>query len=340
MKKIVAFVISLVLFLCGVVFQNENVSRNVIIEQGSGKSERVTTVETLAEVLDSLTSRFSGTVYTSASGESRIEGVSENVSVSEEGQRAKYTDAMLTFETNGMIGADINNGSDYGSVSVSTKMTFDRSMTCLFTEDAAYYHIDAEIRQSGSSSEGKSKSFISMEVELYVIENTTLMRISEMTVLANGANSPDLKEMLGKWIDCGKNGGGMFESINAQNYAQLAIIGDCIDEHEGDGFRKNGSTYTLKDEPCKELCMKLFALAGAGALPESCLKTSKFAVDLSNATTPVMDLSYTIKYKEGSSQCSGMENTRITVTDINRGNTVRIPNSAEIYDISDFSDLM
>lgn len=335
MKKIVAFAISLVLLICGVVFQNENVSRNVIIEQGSRKSERVTTVETLAEVLDSLTSRFPGTVYTSASGESRIEGVSENVPVSEEGQRAKYTDAMLTFETNGTIGADIS----YESVSFSTKMTFDRSMTCLFTEDAAYYHIDAEIRQSGSSSEGKVKSFISMEMELYVIEKTTLMRISEMTILGDSANV-DVKEMLGKWIDCGKNGADMFDSINAQNYAQLAIIGDCIDEHEGDGFKKNGSTYTLKDEPCKELCMKLFALVGAGTLPESCLKTSKFAVDLSNATTPVMDLSYMLKYKEGSSQYSGMENTRITVTDINRGNTVKIPSSAEIYDINDFSDLM
>lgn len=355
MKKIVAFAVSLVLLLCGFAFQRENDTRNVIIELGSKQSERVTTVKTLAEVLESLTSRFHDTVYTSAKGESKIEGVSENVPVSEEDQRAKYTDAKLTFETHGTIAFDAEYRLGFEYVSTSSKMTFDRSMTCLFTEDAAYYHIDAEIRQSASADSETSKSFISLEEELYITEETTLMRIAEMTVLAEG-NYVDMKDLLGKWIDCGGNGTELANSVNTQNYKQLALIGDYIDDREGDGFVKKGGLYTLKETPCKELCMQLFALAGAGALPESCLQASQFSVDLSTAITPIIGLSYTIKhkeeykevyqeeykeiYEEGSVKCSGVENTRITVTDINRGNKVKLPESAEIYDINDFDDLI
>lgn len=343
MKKIVALVISLVILVCGIVFQGEDASRGVIIKQGKGKSEKVTTVETLANVLDSLTDRFQSSGYTSVGGGSKIEGVAGGWFGDDENEPVEYTDAVLTFDTYGTVGMDMSSDSSYGSFSMTSNMTFDRSMTCLFTKDSAYYHVDAEIRQSASGNVGgesqSSKSFISIEAELYITEDVALMRFIEMTVLTEGFDA-DVKEMLGKWIDCGTGGVDFLSSINDQNYAQLSLIGDYVDEYESEGFKKSGSVYTLKDEPCKELCLDLFALAGAGSLPEDCLDTSKFRVDLSDSTTPVMDLSYVIKYDEDSQKVGGVENTRITVSDINRGNTVELPESTEIYDFSDFEDLV
>lgn len=344
MKKIVALVISLVILVCGVVFQNEVSSVGVVIKRGNGKSEKVTTVKTLANVLDSLTDRFGGgNSYASADGDGKIEGVSRNPLNGDADEKVEYTDAVLTFDTYGTIGMDISSKSSYGNYSMTANITFNRSMTCLFTQDAAYYYVDAEIRSNSSGSvNGESesvKSFMSIEAELYITEETSLMRFIEMTVLSEGYDV-DFKQMLGKWIDCGEGGAEELNSVNAQNYQQLSLIGDYVEDYENGGFKKNGNVYTLRDEPCKQLCLELFALAGAGSLPENCLDRNNFSVDFSNSTTPVMDLSYVIKYNEDSQKVGGVENTRITISDINRGNTVTLPESADIYDFSDFEDLM
>lgn len=343
MKKIVALVISLIILVCGVAFQGESASGGAVIKRGNGKSERVTTIKTLANVLDSITNRFSDDdIYASADDDNTIEGVAQSPFGGEE-EEVEYTDAVLTFDTYGATGIDISAESSFGSYSMTTNATFNRSMTCLFTKDAAYYYIDAEIRTSSSGNIGGEdsniKAFISIEAELYITEEASFMRLIEMTLLMDG-NDIDFGEMLGKWIDCSEGGAGEINSVNAQNYEQLSVIGNYIDQYEVGGFKKNGSIYTLKEEPCKSLCLELFSLAGMDSLPDKCLDRYDFSVDFSDSTTPVMDLSYVIKYDEDSQKVGGVENTRITISDINRGNTVTLPESAEIYKLSDFEDLM
>lgn len=345
MKKIVALAISLILLVCGIVFQGNEEAGNVNIKLGNKKSEKVTSVNTLAEVLDSITSRLQFG-YMASTEEHKIEGMEGDNWFDDilggSDEKVEYTDAVLTFDTYGTMGVDIEGDSFYKTY--SSNMTFDRSMTCYFTEDSAYYSIDAEIRSSASYNDGNnsesSKSFTSMKAELYLTEDVALMRFSEIIILAEGFDT-DLKELVGKWIDCSEGGSEMLYEMNSQNYEQLSLIGDCVENHESEGFKKNGSVYTLKDAFCKELCLQLFAIAGAGSIPEEYVESCGFKVDLSDSTMPVMDLSYVIESDKNDkdNKISGIESTRITVSDINRGNTVRIPESADIYDISDFEEL-
>ena len=149
----------------------------------------------------------------------------------------------------------------------------------------------------------------------------------------NGQTAP-LFSLCNKWI---RLTGELetFTSINDMNYSVMEVIGDCIEENK-ETMTDKDKVFALGDTECKALCMELFkASFGASvgeltALGES-LKNCSFVVDLSEETKPMMALTYAFNL-DGS---TANERLNIQISEINRGNKVKLPSAEKIYDFDD-----
>ncbi|MBQ8309073.1 MAG: hypothetical protein IJX96_04490 [Clostridia bacterium] len=326
MKKFIALIACLILVVYAginkeVISLNvEGFGMNVSIEAGSNEAKEVQTVEELSDVLQSLVARLSDGSTSTASATAALADEEGGASEKEE-----YTDAILTFKTESHVSMTME-GQKFS-------MDMERTMKCLFTEDAAYYYCDAEMTMSGS---GQS-IYADIVMELFLMEEESVVRFTEMEMLMNGQIAP-LSALCNKWIRL-TEALDTFTSVNDQNYAVMEVIGDCIEVNKEKLKGGANKVFTLEDAECKTLCLDLFevslgtSVGELTALGES-LKNYSFTADLSDETKPTMTFAYAFDL-EGS---TGNERLNIQISEINRGNKVKLPSGEQIYDLDELEN--
>lgn len=345
MKKFIALIACLVLVVyAGVnsgVFSLEvnDFGMNVSIEAGNNEVKKVQTVEELSDVLQNLVARLTGDSTSTASVSNETGALAALADEDGDTQKVEYTDAILTFQT------ETTQSVTAGGITDSASMK--RTMKCLFTEDAAYYYIDAEI--SESSSDGQS-AYMNFVVEYFITKEEILIRYTELEVVINGQRQVT-EALCDKWIGFTEElGAYAFTSVNDSNYAVMSVIGDCLEENKAN-LKGSNKVFTLDDEACKTLCLDLFMVSANLSMEDlgdigliEGLKSSSFNADLSDEKKPTMTLAYTLDcddfLEEEGLNLEANDHLNIEISEINRGNKVQLPSGEKIYDFDEIEKLL
>lgn len=327
MKKYFSWIACAFLVLCALIFPNTGTA---VAGKGNGRSEKVTSVQEVGEVLNAFRSDLQ---MMSATGEQggKIAPLGKQFASDSD---KEYTSVTLEFETTASVSVKTN-------MMDSSSMKMERTMTCYYTENEAFYEASANIT---SSSGGTVGSALSISFKIYISEDDALVYFERFTGRVKGGEDPELPDgVLHKWIDLDSEAASLV-SINDANYAIMGVLGEYILNCEGEDFKKIGSNYTLKEDEAKELCSKVSSESSVGGVSSDMFKEASFSVDLSSKTSPFMRLVYTAKQSiEGYDQngnrqkytMKGAEKMDCRLKNIN--NTVikfKVPD--KVYRISDF----
>lgn len=267
---------------------------------GNGVNAKVENLETLGEVIDSLSSR------------QKTEKARAVVRDGDE-ETAKYTSGTVieiakAYSTMDMT--ESSSGSSYSSSSSSSRMDFSRTLTGYYGENASFYEADAQIASSSSTyssgSTSITKSTLDMKVRIYVAEDCVMFYLSRLNyhyyeVYTNNGKPEDnythtemdtaqgkaygvMKEYCNRWIDCTETPGvaEAFLKMDSNNLKSLLAFSDLIEEEmnsEESNFKESGNVFTLK----RNAFLKFFGLS---ASKDDADNDGDCEIDLSTRTEP------------------------------------------------------
>ena len=240
-----------------------------------------------------------------------------------------------------------------------------REMTAYFTEDAALYISDFQLRASSfvrsekKQEDGTTKTetiehdrFLSACMLLYIDADRVLMRFDRLQAMADGVVFAGAEKLVGAWAEFTSEDGDEYrsvysaiKSVNLFNYDVLSLFGRTISEYE-DHFQSNGDYYILDEEISEKLFGSISKGISTSADAES---DGSFEVDLSDPTAPQikfgMSASMTASdtsnggYSSGSRSASASEEDQFTFTNIDN-TVINMPSSLKTMPTKDFVDAM
>lgn len=334
-KKIIAFVACAVLIIAAIVLGYGKTE--VYVGRGNGTDAKVTTIDELDDVFDSIAYLESG--FGGASASTYADGQQEE-------QSPAYHTSVTVTETseiyyNQKVSMDNPLTGKYYSENTSSA---NRKLTLYLTPDANYYVSEGEIVSSTyvSSSgedeedtERRTRTYLNFKINIYISTEKVMLKIDRLSYTTSGDTESDESEFeffdvfnrhLGTWIDCSSVPEVMlaFIQLNSQNADTLTEIGDLIKENtqgEQSGFIKEGDIYTLDEEIIKEFF-------GASTVGDEFFDGS-FIIDLSAAERPSLnyDVKVDVKDEENTGNASyaylsdgiifeNIDNTRVSLGEV------------------------
>ncbi|MBQ8229152.1 MAG: hypothetical protein IJZ32_00475 [Clostridia bacterium] len=283
MKKYFSWIACGFLVLCALIFPNTGTA---VAGKGNGRSEKVTTVQEVGEVLNAFRGDLQTVNATSEQG-GKIAPLGKQFASDSD---KEYTSVTIEVKvTNSASKKQSVNSSE-----ISSSSYLDRTMTCYFTENEAFYEIRATLRAKSKVMKGSEQEdnnvARSLAVKYYLGEKGCFVYY-EYDIGDNAIP----ESALNKWLIEDSN---PFDSSDDSNYQVMGILGDYILNCESKDFDKTGNNYVLKDYWAKELCNKCLAVSGVDSIDLQHFKNAAFSVNLNNKTSPFMQLSYTAKNTE------------------------------------------
>lgn len=309
---------------------------------GKGADTKVKDLETMKEVVESVSERQHGRQGYSVGG------------ASEDGH-----DSFTVIETSNVyVTASIS-----GDRNSDSTLSFSRTLSMYYGVDASYYESEVLLSSSSSIStsgwSSKTKSTLNMKVKIYLSEESAMLYICRLNYFEfyeyEDYYSPDenkketkadtlegkqmdiLKEYCNRWIDCSESpdAARSFLEINNNNLESLSdfsrLLGNSLNSEEKN-FKKNGDVYQLKENA-------LLDFFGLSSYKDDADIKGKLSVDLSSATKP--ELYYDLSVKtEGSA--SGIRYVHVDDSYLfkNIDNTVVKKPKVKGVDITEINDRM
>ena len=314
MKQFVAPIIALALVITAL-FLPLSSSNAISAGPGDGTDAEIETLEEATEVLDSV-------LYLSRSLARSSRSSLEHDSVT------------LYFERDTHIGISYD--------STGRDMSMKSSNTYYIDEDQVYIICDGIITTSSQQKSStyydnsSNASYVRVKAEIYYSKSETLMKINDFEVITTNSSvfTPAVKNvMLNKWIDL-KSGGSsimsMFNQVMDMNTEFLELLRDYASHYDSDEFFKNNnSVYTLKSDASDKFFDDVLKMA-VGSIPFDVEVDGDFVVDLSDSTSPRIELEVDYDFPDSFTKTERVESSSGNYYDYIYGGTYE----EVTYDIS------
>ncbi|MBE6548466.1 MAG: hypothetical protein E7667_06305 [Ruminococcaceae bacterium] len=341
--KAVAGAICAALLIVALVF-SPSVSADVVAGAGKGENAELTSLEDVADFFDFLNNGTDSSVYapdfdflsamtedgTDAATEIPIDAATEGNTEDQEPSHSEKSREKKTYtsgtihEVSQMNAESSYHGDSYGG---SSRYSMVRTLSIYLTEDASYYKSNGSLQSNSNSwsdvdgeydEEGSATSMM-WDFEFYFDEDQMLMKINNLVLCSDDEDFkfPFDREGFGKWLDISDTDVLGAIEIDAINRESLGELGECIVEYMDDGFVKNGKVYTLIDK---------------------FIEDSKIVVNLNDADSPVLEMTYSQSDDSSSGSYSSHVGAVYTFENINN-TVVELSDDIKVEDAADYIDL-